>query len=431
MKKLCLLLVTVLAFGAFVACDGPSGGSSGNNAVSGKHYVRFMTNIPEEEITLSNGHTAVADNPMFLKVEIEAGKGISEPATTPERDGYVFAGWSAKQTEYEYYNLADPIYSDVTLYANWERDEKPIAEEYVEPELSFKEKVAEGGALDLYGVLNMPIISDSVSLTTAGLKILSAKAANVKELLNYTVDANTAITQATYANKTITVNYTSGGQNLTRTVAVRDNTASLAVESTYETKAVKYENNVSIPPYSVVLAGSSSMENWATSTADMSPVTTCNVGIGGTTVEHWSQKLAKRLIYPFNPRAVVFYVGVNNIINNNKTGDQTGAALVELFDDVHSHLPEAQIYFILINKVPNYTSYYAEMDIANAYATRYAAAHDYLTLIDAGRPLVKASGVTNKAYFLSDGLHMSLCGYVIWGREVKEAFIKTEKELYK
>ena len=178
------------------------------------------------------------------------------------------------------------------------------------------------------------------------------------------------------------------------------------------------------------MAGSSSMENWTTSVTDMAPVTTANVGIGGTTVEQWSEKLAKRLIYPYDPRAVILYVGINNIINSKKSGQETGNALITLFNDIHAHLPNAQIYFILINKVPGYTTYYDDIDIANGTVLSYAGAKDYMTLIDAGRGLIKQSGKTNSAYFLTDGLHMSLCGYVIWGKAVKDAFIEKEKELY-
>ncbi|MBP5193598.1 MAG: hypothetical protein J6126_02575, partial [Clostridia bacterium] len=136
------------------------------------------------------------------------------------------------------------------------------------------------------------------------------------------------------------------------------------------------------------------------------------------------------LIYPFNPRAVIFYVGINNIINAGKSGSQTGTALITLFDNVHGRLPNAQVYFIMINKVPGYTSYYGDIDVANEMVIAYSANKSYMTLIDAGAGLVKESGKTNSAYFLTDGLHMSLCGYVIWGGAVKQAFIDKDKEIY-
>ncbi|MBP5686641.1 MAG: InlB B-repeat-containing protein [Clostridia bacterium] len=437
MKKLAVLLCLVTALCMLFACGGNADGKGGENAeyTPLELYARFMTNVSGEEVNLTTGYYAVGDNLLFSSQKITAGQKISAPTDVPERKGFVFDGWATDIEGTELFDFDEPVYGGVTLYAKWVRDESGQQDEYEEPSLSFTEKKDESSDINVFGVLNSFVEENTVKLTRAAIRLLEENADNVKELLNYTVNSATTVKSATYAGMRVTVTYDNGEDEGEINIDVTDASAEFAVtdNDTYQNKAVKYENNVNLPPYSVIMAGSSSMENWATSVEDMQPVTTANVGIGGTTVEHWSEKLAQRLIYPFNPRAVILYVGINNIINNGKDGEQTGNALVTLFDDIHLHLPEAHIYFIMINKVPGFRNYYGEIDVANGIVTEYAenAAHaEYITLIDAGSVLVKKSGITNKAYFLSDGLHMSLCGYVLWGKEVKNAFIATERELY-
>ena len=434
MRKISVIIIAAILLCGLFACSEGGGGAAGQTAEKYqpvKLYARYLTNTPGESVTLSSGYGATADSTLFFSQEITVGKKLTPPADTPTRDGYKFAGWATAADGETLFDFDSAVNGGITLYAKWERDEDEKTETYVEPSLHFVEKKNESAPFIWNSVMTAPVENGKVNLPRASIRILGENANNVKELLGYTVNSSTSIRSAVYASNKITVTYNSGAGDQSQTVNVTDISANLTVESTYETKASKYEQNVNIAPYAVMMGGSSSMENWSTSVEDMKPVTTANVGIGGTTVEHWSEKLCERLIYPFNPRAVIFYVGINNIINAGKSGAQTGEALKVLFDNVHSRLPEAQVYFIMINKVPGYTSYYGDIDVANEMVFVYSANKSYMTLIDAGAGLIKASGKTNSAYFLTDGLHMSLCGYVIWGGAVKQAFIEKEKELYR
>ena len=47
-----------------------------------------------------------------------------------------------------------------------------------------------------------------------------------------------------------------------------------------------------------------------------------------------------------------------------------------------------------------------------------------------GIVLEKKNGEYSEAYFLTDKLHMSQAGYVLWGAEVKKAVIADDKERY-
>ena len=300
---------------------------------------------------------------------------------------------------------------------------------FEEPKLSFVEKTDDSiEDIQINGILNMPVVDGLVSLTTISLKKLQDNKDDVKELLNYKINSNHHITSAKYENNKVVVKL-DNDKNIE--INVKNASSSYPVSNTtYENKAQKYESNTDVAPYNVVMGGSSSMENWSTSVDDMKPVTTINVGIGGTTVEQWNDSLAYRLIYPFSPREVVLYVGINNIINAGKSGKETGDALIELFDNIHSHLEDTTIFYILMNLVPDYMKHKDSIHEANNMVLEYSKDKEYMRTIDAGTLLLKENGIPNRAYFLTDGLHMSLYGYIVWGQIVKNAVIEFEKEKY-
>ena len=95
------------------------------------------------------------------------------------------------------------------------------------------------------------------------------------------------------------------------------------------------------------------------------------------------------------------------------------------------------IHYILINYVPGYKGYFADIHSVNESVTSYAEQHSaYMNIIDAGVVLNKTALAEgqyanySEAYFLSDKLHMSLAGYELWGAVVKQAVIAKDKELY-
>ena len=399
--------------------------------------VRYLLNVPGETVTLSSGREAIAEDVLFYVQSVKTGDVVTPPTEEPKRSGYVFKGWATDQDGTETFDFTKPLTGSVNLFAKWERDEGTTTQEsYTEPRLTFTEKIDDSKSFDLYGVCNQKIANGAVDLTTAAINRLTAKATNVKELLNYTRASATAVKSATYADGVVSVTYTAGGVDTKIDVTVNDVTATekyVMTNETYENKAKKYESTdfEGYASYNVIMGGSSSMENWSTSVDDMQPVTTKNVGIGGTSAIQWLT-LSDRLIMPYNPRTVVLYVGINDIINYGKTGKVTGDNLIALFEHIHECLPDTLIHYILINHVPGYyTGTYAKyIDTANNAVIEYASTHSFLNVIDAGTVLEKKSGKYSEAYFLSDKLHMTIAGYELWGDVVKKAVIAKDKELY-
>ncbi|HCU56379.1 MAG TPA: hypothetical protein DIC18_03495 [Clostridiales bacterium] len=444
MKKISIALISIICMIctiALSACSSEKAKKYSYSPLNAK--VRYLTNIAGETISLSSGREVISENTVFMTEEAMEGDILTEPTEHPTRVGYDFCGWALDKEGEQLFDFSTPITGSLNLYAKWERtQESETVLDYTEPRLQFTEVIDESSEFSLTGVCNQPIKDDAVGLTTAGINRLTAKAQNVKEYLNYTRASATAIQSAMYENGVVSVTYTTGGSNTTIQVTVNDITSTLAItddpatpkesidESTFERKALRYEAT-DIASYNVILGGSSSMENWSNSTEYMNPVTTKNVGIGGSASFHWLNSLADRLIIPYNPRTVVLYVGINDIINFKKNGKTTGENLIKLFEYLHERLPEAHVHFILINHVPGYyKTYKSYIDTANNMVLEYAQTHEYLKTIDAGTVLEKKNGEYSEAYFLTDKLHMSQAGYVLWGAEVKKAVIADDKERY-
>ena len=435
MKKQLLLLL--IAGFAVAGCSEKkiinysSDGYTMKEIEEGKVTVSFFYNFGKEEMNLNSGMYA-SGNTTALKVDqIEKNSKVSRPERDPMRLNYDFAGWHTDAVADSLFDFETSITSNLVLYAHWSQTQE---DEFVEPEYVEPSHIDDSidTLVSISGVLNMPVEDGKVKLSNAGLSRLDRSPEDVTDILNYKIKTGVTLT-ASYNSGTKTISYSAsktGETTQNGTIAAQSNASSLIVDNgTYETKAANYEaNDVAFEDHRIMLAGSSSIENWKGSGTDLLPLKTYNHGIGGTTVEQWRDKLNQRLVYPYSPKIVVYYVGVNNMKDGVNTGAETGQWLTEMFDDVHAHLPNTHIYYVLINELPGFRNRQAQFDIANNIALEYEEAHsEYITCLNAGQGLLKANGEPNQAYFLTDGIHMSLCGYAIWGKFIKDKLIADMK----
>ena len=121
---------------------------------------------------------------------------------------------------------------------------------------------------------------------------------------------------------------------------------------------------------------------------------------------------------------VVYYVGINNVINSKEDASTIWGRLEQFFNNTHAALPNTQVQYIMMNLIPGYTGYFGVINSVNAQVVNYQRTHTWLTLINPGTALLKANGQPNAAYFRTDGLHLSYYGYVVWGAIIKESIVK-------
>ena len=353
------------------------------------YKVDFFNNYLREDFTLSNGRTGKGNNLIYQSVQNEANATLEKPVD-PTRKNYEFQGWYKETECITAWNFeSDLVTGNLRLFAKWGIGE---VEEDPEPPYTPPSTVLDNSASTDYivnSVMNFKVESNTVSVPRSALMKLDDSKDNVLPLTEYKVKAGKTIT-ATYASNKITVTC---GQS-TQVIDVYDNSLNLIVSnSTYENKAKKYEDNaLEEESYHVMLAGSSSIEFWENSKTDLMPVISYNHGIGGTTIEEWTTCLNQRLVYPYKPKMVVYYVGINNVINSKQDKDTIWNNLRAFFEETHASLPDTKVQYIMMNLIPNYKDYFPVINAVNAKVVEYQQSNPWLTLINPGTALLKEPG---------------------------------------
>ena len=387
-----------------------------------ERVVDFFNNYLREEFTLSNGFQGRGNNLLYTSIKVQRNSLITKP-DDPTRRNYEFQGWFKEKTcENEWDFTADRVLENTRLFAKWGYSTADIEPEpeYTPPSTVLEESASTDYVIN--SVMNFKLNGSQVKVSTAAMRKLEANASNILPLMEYKVKASKTIT-ATYASNHITV--TCGSETLD--ITVKDDSANYILSnSTYETKAKNYENKIADEGenYHVMLAGSSSIEFWTSSKEDLDPIVSYNHGIGGTTIEEWDTCLNQRLVYPYKPKMVVYYVGINNVINSKQDANTIWTNLEKFMNDTHEALPDTKVQYIMMNLIPGYPSYFDVINNVNAEIVEYQKSHSsWLTLINPGTALIKENGEPNAAYFRTDGLHLSYYGYVVWGRIIKESIL--------
>ena len=429
MNKKILLSIVGLAIVSAVAFGAASNMLLATSPSLHTYQVDFFNNYLREDFVLSNGTKGKGNNLLYLSVEAQEYSHLSKPED-PIRERYEFQGWYLEEkclTEWDFAN--DTVHSNLRLFAKWGIAQ---AEEGQEPAYYPPSTVLEESAPNkcvVNSVMNFKINDGVVKLPTAAIARLEAHADDVLPLLEYKVKANKTITAKYYSNTTKHISVVCRDElgSYRIDILVKDDSGNLIVENTnYETKAKNYENKIAEENenYHVMLAGSSSIEFWTSSKEDLSPIVSYNHGIGGTTIEEWDEKLNQRLVFPYKPKMVVYYVGINNVINSKQDSNTIWNHLEKFFNDTHAAMPDTKVQYILMNLIPGYKDYFTTINAVNARVVEYQASNPWLTLINPGEALLKENGEPNAAYFRTDGLHLSYYGYVVWGGIIKESIIK-------
>ena len=421
-KKLILLPIVGLTLSSVIALSVVSHGVYATDPARRSFTVDFYNNYLREDFVLSNGTKGKGNNLLYKSVEVLEYDHLEKPED-PIRERYEFQGWYLEEKcETEWNFDSDTISGNLRLFAKWGIAQEDEGQEppYTPP--STVVPVEASIDYTIKSVMNFKVNDGIVKLPTAAIRRLEANKDNVLPLMEYKVRAGIPMT-ATYASNYITV--TIGEATLS--IQVKDDSLNLVVNnSNYEAKAKKYEAKIEEENenYHVMLAGSSSIEFWESSKEDLMPIVSYNHGIGGTTIEEWDEKLNQRLVYPYKPKMVVYYVGINNVINSKQDASTIWTNLEKFFNDTHEALPDTKVQYIMMNLIPGYKSYFPVINAVNAQVVAYQANNPWLTLINPGEALLKGNGEPNAAYFRTDGLHLSYYGYVVWGGIIKESIMK-------
>lgn len=421
MKSKKLISLGVMLSASVIFASG-CGSMEAHGLKENQFYVDFYSNYLREDFVLSNGTIAKGNNIIYKTIEVDKDSLITKPED-PSRKNYDFVGWFTEEEGVNEWNFATQrVIKNTRLFAKWEytHEEVEPEPEYTPPSTVLDESAELDYIID--SVMYFKVNYNIVNLPTAAIDKLNAFKEDVLPYMEYRVKATKTIS-ATYDDNKITVKCGDKEQVIT----VKDASLDYVLgNSTYEAKAKNYEKNAIIEEnYHVMLAGSSSIEFWTTSKEDMDPIVSYNHGIGGTTIEEWDECLNQRLVLPYKPKMVAYYVGINNVINSKESADVIYNKLEKFMNDTHEALPDTKVQYIMMNLIPGFPAYYDVINSVNARITNYQKSHSsWLTLINPGVALLKENGEPNAAYFRTDGLHLSYYGYTIWGGIIKESILR-------
>jgi lysophospholipase L1-like esterase len=180
----------------------------------------------------------------------------------------------------------------------------------------------------------------------------------------------------------------------------------------------------STPENAIVFVGSSSIRFWTTLKEDMHPLPVVQHGFGGAKmldVAHY----ARRLVKVKNPRAIVVYVGTNDIHPGNAKNPETLSNTYQRFvSEVRKDLPKVPIYYIAI--LPSFMRWEV-WDIAqqtNALIAEYSANTHDVHFIDTNDAFLNEQGLPLKENYVSDGLHFSEQGYQTWSWSIRDRLLR-------
>lgn len=363
---------------------------------------------------------------LYWQDEITAPAKLTAPTKNPERSGYTFTGWYTSEDCVTLWDFAnETAKTSVFLYAGWTlTGEGDYTEPVYAPKIEIDDSLSTN--LVLTGVLNIAPLYGVCNLTAGGMARLASQPNDVAFALNYTKKSGTSIKSAVYESATglITVTSLNGTNEETATINVQLTKTDLSLsDSTYEAKALAYEKTgASFENYHVMLAGSSSIEFWTSYAEQLDPIVAYNHGIGGTTAPQWDTLLLDRLIVPYCPKAIVYYVGVNDIVNSGNDSVTVITNVEKLLTDTHSKLPNTHVFYVYVNLLPGYFLGFTDtIKAVNAGLSTYIEGKDWIEGVDAGKALLKSTGVADAGYFRLDNLHLSEYGYVVWSSVIKKA----------
>lgn len=168
----------------------------------------------------------------------------------------------------------------------------------------------------------------------------------------------------------------------------------------------------------IVFVGSSSIRLWNDAEQIFARYNVLNRGVGGTVVNDIIH-FADKLIFDYQPRQVVIYVGENDLGDGTTPADTIFARTKKLFNIIQAKLPEVPIAYVSIKPSPgrDYAKYI--LTKTNELIRVYISSQENIEYVDVFNPMINKDGSYRTELFVSDKIHMTPEGYKIWAKVLK------------
>jgi lysophospholipase L1-like esterase len=186
----------------------------------------------------------------------------------------------------------------------------------------------------------------------------------------------------------------------------------------------KYDGMFAAPQHPIVFTGSSSIRKWDDVEYTFAEYTALNRGIGGAVTNDIIRYL-NDLVFKYQPKQIVIYVGENDLVAANATVnvDSVYNRTMLLYQAIRAKMPEVSIVYIGMKPSPSRERIMPTELEFNARMKSFLAADKNAVFIDI-YPLMLDNGKLRPELYVGDKLHMTRLGYAIWEKAVKPHLIK-------
>jgi len=181
------------------------------------------------------------------------------------------------------------------------------------------------------------------------------------------------------------------------------------------------------PAGAIVFVGSSSIRFWDTLAEDMAPLPTVRRGFGGAHMSHVIHN-ARRIVTPYVPRAVVVFVGGNDI-GSGKSVETVVGDFETFLEIMREELPEADVWLLSMKPSKLRWSQWPAMADVSRALEEFADSHPRVRFVETGRSLLGPDGTPDDVYII-DGLHLNAEGYRRWTEILKPQLLDAYAEVY-
>lgn len=189
-------------------------------------------------------------------------------------------------------------------------------------------------------------------------------------------------------------------------------------KSKWESEVAKYEAAEKAKPgprQAVVFNGSSSIRLWNLSES-FPGWKVINHGIGGSIIPE-NTELLDRLIFPWEPKMIVFYAGDNDVAKNH-TPDEVAKNWAAYVTAIRAKLPEVKFVYIGIKPSIARWKLWPVGKEANEKIKAWSDQQQGITCIDLAPLMLGSDGLPIKELYQKDGLHVTPAGYERWTKVV-------------
>ena len=185
-----------------------------------------------------------------------------------------------------------------------------------------------------------------------------------------------------------------------------------------------YDKMYAPPAHPIVFMGSSSILKWDKLQHAFGSYDVMNRGVGGEIIDDAIFYL-KDMVFDYNPRQIVIYVGENDIPNEKFTADSVVNKTKQLYQLIRAQLPTVPVIYISFKPSPSRDKYQQKAGEANKKIQLFLAGEKNTVFVDIYSLMLK-DGRSRPELFTGDMLHMNQQGYAIWENAVRPYLLKEQ-----